>query len=86
EEWSLVLDTSYRWQSPWMRRLALKRLDENYIEPSVRLRLAVDYDVEDWLRVAYKGICRRRCFPTSQDLSLIPSSRIVNVFRIRETL
>ncbi|KAF8307345.1 hypothetical protein DL93DRAFT_2045992, partial [Clavulina sp. PMI_390] len=86
EEWSLVLDTSYRWQSPWMRRFAIKRLDENHIEPSIRMKLAVDYDIEDWLRIAYKGICRRQCFLTSQDLALIPTSKVVDILRTRESL
>ncbi|KAF8307347.1 hypothetical protein DL93DRAFT_2171740 [Clavulina sp. PMI_390] len=86
DEWMLVLDASHRWQSDYMRRLAIHHLSPAELDPSTRLRLASSYAIDEWLGKAYIGLCRRRLAPTPADLHHIHPHHAVALFQAREEL
>jgi hypothetical protein len=85
-DWIAMLSISTRLIFEKVRERAIKeitkRLDE--IEPFELIGLAVKYDVEKWLKPAYRRIVTRSNLITHQDALKVPFPMAVMLMRSRE--
>ena len=85
-DWIAMLSISTRLIFEKVRKRAIKeitaRLDE--IEPFELIGLAVKYDVEKWLKPAYRRIVTRSNLITHQETLKVPSPMAVMLMRSRE--
>jgi len=85
-DWIAILSISTRLIFDKVRNRAIKeitaRLDE--VEPFELIRLAVKYDVEQWLRPAYRRIVTRSGLMTHAEALKVPFPMAVMLMRSRE--
>jgi hypothetical protein len=85
-DWIAMLSISTRLLFEKVRKRAIKeitaRLDE--IEPFELIGLAVKYDVEKWLKPAYRRIVTRSNLVTHQEALKVPFPMAVMLMRSRE--
>jgi hypothetical protein len=85
-DWIALLSISTRLIFDKVRARAIKeitaRLDQ--VDPFELIGLAVKYDVEEWLKPAYRRIVTRNSLITHQEALKVPFSMAVMLMRARE--
>ncbi|KAF9517002.1 hypothetical protein BS47DRAFT_591493 [Hydnum rufescens UP504] len=73
-EWIQVLEISHRWQSDYMRRVALAHLEgyKQYMSLSERCTLGNTYSIISWVFEVYRELAMRSGSMSSEELDLIP--------------
>ena len=85
-DWKAILSISTRLIFEKVRKRAIKeitaRLDQ--VEPFDLIRLAIKFDVEPWLKPAYRRIVTRRNLITHVEAAKVPFPMAVMLMRSRE--
>lgn len=55
-----MLDASHRWQSSYLREVAIHNLEKLKLAPSIRLALSKKYGIDEWVESVCAELCRRQ--------------------------
>jgi hypothetical protein len=85
-DWIALLSISTRLMFERVRERAIKEITArlNQVDPFELIGLAVKYDVEQWLKPAYRRIVTRNNLITHQEALMVPFPMAVMLMRARE--
>jgi hypothetical protein len=86
DDWIAILSISTRLIFPKVRKRAIKQLTSclGLIDPFDLIGLAVKYDVQEWLKPAYRRIVTRAILIAHEEAEKIPSLMAIMLMRSRE--
>jgi hypothetical protein len=86
DDWIAILSISTRLIFPKIRKRAIKQLTSclEQIDPFDLIGLAVKYDVQEWLKPAYRRIVTRAIAIAHEEAEKIPYHMVIMLMRSRE--
>jgi len=85
EKWISVLKLSTMWDFHETRELVIKELSkEGMIDLVVKVVLAKQYKIREWLFAGYEGLIKRKEAISTIEAELLGLTTVVRLFRIRE--
>lgn len=84
-QWKAILALSSRWEFNSLQALAVRHLADT-LSPVEKLVYAHRYDLKDWLRPAYTGVCARPQSLSADEVIQLCADDVAKIAAIRENV